>query len=621
MADPRFFHHTPPDSSFTGTGSNAWVEDHDSLGDQDTLVGRWGVGTGALQAVALSTDVNIAGGTLSLSTTGVTAGTYGGNVGIPRFDISAGGRVLSASNVTLVATAPISLTTAAGTLSVSHGTSGVAAGTFGASLVIPQLTVNALGHVTVATNVNTLGTFAGFNSFVAAGPVLGTTTTGTLTTALSTTGVIAGTYGNGTAVGQFAVDAFGRMTLATNVNIAGAGTLAVTQGTTTVASVNRLVFTTGATVTSTAAGIADVAIASGTGGSSTWDTIGAAVADGTTANGTNRIVYQVAPTANTRIAWRFTESSAATNGNSTSGIPNQVLLRVDTISASTQSPLSVYSRAVHAFSVSPTAPQVIFNGPNSSLSAPAITFSDALTTGFYHGGGGTMVACSRGGISFQWDGAQLWVNAGSGAAPGLTDLSNATTGLFFGSNFMGVGDSTAGEMARFTGGASRLMQVSRGSADATAYALNARKSRGTVASPTVITTGDDLLTISGYGYVGATGTYVEANRITFDSTGTIADTTSGVGGIMRFEVAKVGAVGPAEIMRLTRATTTGGGWATLNEADASPGTGDLADGDEVAVYCKAGNIVFAQNVGGAMKFLFIPVDGSTTTWTADGTGP
>jgi hypothetical protein len=73
--------------------------------------------------------------------------------------------------------------------------------------------------------------------------------------------------------------------------------------------------------------------------------------------------------------------------------------------------------------------------------------------------------------------------------------------------------------------------LQRGSADATAYAINARKSRGTVASPTVITTGDDLLTISGYGYVGATNTYRQAAQILLDSTGTISDATTGIGGM------------------------------------------------------------------------------------------
>ena len=95
----------------------------------------------------------------------------------------------------------------------------------------------------------------------------------------------------------------------------------------------------------------------------------------------------------------------------------------------------------------------------------------------------------------------------------------------------------ASENMRITSG---VLRTSKGSADAVSYAINARKSRGTVESPTVITTGDDLLTISGYGYVGATNTYREAAKIRFDSTGTVSDATTGVGGDIVFSTMKQG---------------------------------------------------------------------------------
>jgi len=71
-------------------------------------------------------------------------------------------------------------------------------------------------------------------------------------------------------------------------------------------------------------------------------------------------------------------------------------------------------------------------------------------------------------------------------------------------------------------------------------AFRGQKSRGTNAAPTVITTGDDLLTISGYGYVGATNTYLPAAQILFDSLGTIADATSGIGGQIKFSTKLAG---------------------------------------------------------------------------------
>jgi len=85
-----------------------------------------------------------------------------------------------------------------------------------------------------------------------------------------------------------------------------------------------------------------------------------------------------------------------------------------------------------------------------------------------------------------------------------------------------------------------LFQFSKGTADAVSYALNFRKSRGSVGTPTVITTGDDLATMTGYGYVGATNTYLPAAQILFDSTGTIADATSGIGGQVKISTTLAG---------------------------------------------------------------------------------
>ena len=296
--------------------------------------------------------------------------------------------------------------------------------------------------------------------------------------------------------------------------------------------------------------------------SATLNGISAATGAATIASGNNTgIVWNWANTTNTTIAFKFGETTAATNGTA----QNQVLLQLATLATSTMCPFQIVTRGTTFLSASATASQILFH--TISQSAPSLASASVPGSGF--------------------------------------DVRTPCVSI-----------STV-ENTRWAAG---IQQSSYAAADTVSYAINLRKSRGTVAGPTVITTGDDLATISGYGYVGATNTYQEACRITFDSTGTISDSATGIGGIMRFAVAKVGAE-PAEVLRLTAGTTTGGGWATLNEADASPGTADLADGDEVAVYFKAGNIVFAQNVGGAMKFLFAPVDGATTTWTADGTGP
>lgn len=358
--------------------------------------------------------------------------------------------------------------------------------------------------------------------------------------------------------------------------------------------------------------------AAASGGGASLDGITAAAGDQAgIANADYNVRWNWAKTTNTEVAFELGESSAATGGTSTANVPNQVLAKFSTLAASTMSPLQVYSRATHVFSVSPTLPQLIVN--NGTVAAPTIAFGSSSTSGLYRSADGPSIA-NNGNQNLLVGATFVGVASGSAGTPALTNIAHQNAGFFWPAT--GVLGITAGgrENARVLANPD-IFQVSQGRADATAYAINARKSRGTVASPTVITTGDDLLTISGFGYVGATGTYVEAAKITFDSTGTIADTTSGVGGIVRIAAAAVGAVGPSEIARFTRATTTGGGWMTMDEADANPGTGDLTADEDFAIYRKGDKLVFAYNLAGAMNYATLALDGSTTTWVNSTTAP
>ena len=145
--------------------------------------------------------------TLSLSTTGVGAGTYGTGATWPRFSVDVKGRITTATAGgtlgtfagfnTLVGAGDLLGTTTTSTFTGVLSTTGVSTGTYGAPTIIPRFDVNAAGRIVNATNAGTLGTFGGFNSLVGAGDLLGTTTTSTFTGALSTTGVAAGTYGTG----------------------------------------------------------------------------------------------------------------------------------------------------------------------------------------------------------------------------------------------------------------------------------------------------------------------------------------------------------------------------------------------------------------------------------------
>lgn len=182
----------------------------------------------------------------------------------------------------------------------------------------------------------------------------------------------------------------------------------------------------------------------------TWDTVGAAAGSATTANGTNNIVYNTAPTADSVAAWTFGETSAATNGTSTSGVPNQVLFKLATLAASTQSPLSVYSRGSHVFSVSPSTTQILA-GTGTVYSFAASTNSGISFSGTLRlvVGGTNVVLISS---------TQVNVPIGSAGTPALTDSSNANIGFRWPSSHnMTVEDSSFGSLVTFTGGANTAL--------------------------------------------------------------------------------------------------------------------------------------------------------------------
>lgn len=150
-----------------------------------------------------------------LQNTGVTAGTYGNASNVPQFTVDAKGRVVAASAVPVAGGPPSGA--AGGDLTGTYPNptlvaSGVTAGTFGSAGAVPQVTVDAKGRVTSITQVAVAG---GVPSGAAGGDLTGTYPNPTLTA----TGVVAAVYGNGTTVPQIAVDAKGRISGVTNVPI------------------------------------------------------------------------------------------------------------------------------------------------------------------------------------------------------------------------------------------------------------------------------------------------------------------------------------------------------------------------------------------------------------------
>src|SRR3990167_1701379 len=85
---------------------------------------------------------------------------------------------------------------------------------------------------------------------------------------------------------------------------------------------------------------------------------------------------------NSEVAFELGESTSATGGTSTSGIPNQVLAKFSTLAGSTMSPLQVYAQGVHAFSIAPTTTPQIF-ARSGVAGTPTYSFAADNDTGMY----------------------------------------------------------------------------------------------------------------------------------------------------------------------------------------------------------------------------------------------
>lgn len=104
----------------------------------------------------------------TLTTSGVTAGTYGDATHVAQVTLDAKGRATAASSVAITASGTISdITSSGGTVTVTNPTgpttnvdlpaSGVTAATYGDSTHVGQFTVNAEGVITAASSVGIAG--------------------------------------------------------------------------------------------------------------------------------------------------------------------------------------------------------------------------------------------------------------------------------------------------------------------------------------------------------------------------------------------------------------------------------------------------------------------------------
>lgn len=128
------------------------------------------------------------------------------------------------------------------------------------------------------------------------------------------------------------------------------------------------------------------------------------------------------------------------------------------------------------------------------------------------------------------------------------------------------------DSARYDGVTEPRVAIYAIGATATGPVIELRKSRGTFASPTVVTTGDDCGAIDAYGCVAA-GEYVRSAQILFETAGTIA-TTRGPGTITFLTATDAAPSVLTQALKLSAAqnATIGGGAASQSLTFDTSGT-------------------------------------------------
>ncbi len=268
-----------------------------------------------------------------------------------------------------------------------------------------------------------------------------------------TPSALVGTNITGTASGLTAGNATLAATVTTNANLTGPVTsvgnaTAIANGAIAVTATGN----SGQVLTSNGSGAAPTFQAAA-GGGATLNGITAATGAVTIASGNNTgIVWNWANTTNTTVAFTFGETSAATNGTA----DGQILVKINTLAASTQIPLQVAHRGATAFQVGSNST------PTGAVFAEQFSFLSASNqdAGLGHNASGNGWIKWAGVQIVRFTDTNFKLIVGSSTAPSVTDQTSANTGLYWpATNTLGIANVTTGEILRFVGGTASGAQI------------------------------------------------------------------------------------------------------------------------------------------------------------------